>query len=126
VGDLTGTLWVWEPAQMRLVRRMRAHQQQNKHNNANRRLDWYASSSWDGSVKIWTKAFRERSVCTREGQQPMGLGKTPVDDLLAVGYFDGVMRVWNLKDGQLTDEFSASDQPLASIATTADGTAIVT
>jgi WD40 repeat protein len=126
VGDLAGALWIWDPSQMRLVKRIKAHDQQVNHIIAGRRQDWYASAAWDGNVKIWTKAFRERSVFAREGHQPMGLATTPIEDLLAVGYFDGGMRVWNLKDGQLTDEFSASDQPLASIAATADGASIVT
>jgi len=126
VGDLAGTIWVWEPASLRLVKRVKAHDQQINHMIAGRRFDWYASASWDGSVKIWTKTFRERSVFTREDAQPAAVATTPTEDLLAVGYYDGGMRVWNLRDGRLSDEFSASDQPLAYCATTADGNAIVT
>jgi WD40 repeat protein len=126
VGDLAGAVWIWEPAQLRLVKRMKAHDQPINHIIVSKKMDWFATSSWDGSVKIWTRSYRERSNFKREGQQPAAIAPTRDEALMAVAYFDGGMRVWNLKNGQLTDEFSASDQPMASCAATVDGTAIVT
>ena len=124
--DETGGLWVWEPHLARLIKRWQAHTQPIPQLLVSRKGAWYATCSWDKSVKVWNFGHREKFSLPPASEPVTALALSEDETVLAATTWDGTVRCFNLADGSLRDDFKASNRALTACAMPPGWNALVT
>ncbi len=67
-----------------------------------------ATCSADGTVRLWDDNLRSKRTLSGFEDWVYALAISPNGELVAAGGWDGEIRVWQVKDGKLVQEFNAS------------------
>ncbi len=124
--DETGGMWVWEPFQGRLLKRWQGHDQPVPQLLVSRRGAWYATCSWDKTVKVWNFGHKEKFSLPPASEPVTSLALSEDETILAATCWDGMVRCFNLADGSLRDDFKASGRALTACAMPPGWNALVT
>jgi WD40 repeat protein len=121
-----GYVHVWEPDVPRCVRQHKPHQQHISQILLNANRDWYATASWDRTVKLWNAQHRQRFSIPEGAQAVTCLALSTDASVLAVAYWDGVIKLLSMQTGEQIDEFPAHDESLIGCTFVADSKFLVT
>lgn len=105
----SGILRAWEIEATRSIRSQQAHSQHIVQVLVSPSGTWYATASWDKTVKVWNLQHKTKFALAEGSQAITAITLTKDERLLAAAYWDGSVRIWNMDSGDKVDEFQAHD-----------------
>lgn len=109
-----GHILAWQVDARRCFRRQRGHQQQISQILLAHSGTWYATASWDRTIKVWNLHHREKFAFPVGEQAITAISLSHDDQMLTAAHWDGLVRLWNVETGKLHDEFQAHENSLIS------------
>jgi WD40 repeat protein len=121
-----GIMRVWEVDANRSIRSQQAHRQHVVQVLVAPSGSWYATASWDKTIKIWNLQHKTKFSIPEGAQAITSIVSTADERLLIAAYWDGSVRLWNMDTGELFDQFQAHDSSQIGCTLTGDGKYLVT
>ena len=115
------TLLVFDLTNRKLLHTLRGHKGWLLDAAVSRDGNTYASSSADGTVRIWSRSGESLAVLNHPADtkiHSIQFGRDP--NTLVSGASDGVVRIWDIQEKIVTREFYGHEGPILCIAIDAD------
>lgn len=125
-GSTDNTALVWNFSLGRVKHTLTGHSSQVTSVKFFNGKKWAATGSQDRTIKIWDleRGFSNRTMTTFSSCHCVTL--TPEDSILGSGHFDGHVRLWSSRNGEIIHDLPVHDRPVTSLIVSPDGTRMVT
>lgn len=125
-GSADNTALVWNFSLGRVKHNLTGHSSQVTSVKFFNAKKWATTGSQDRTIKIWDleRGFSTRTLTTFSSCHCVTL--TPEDSILGSGHFDGHVRLWSSRNGEIIHDLPVHDRPVTSLIVSPDGTRMVT
>jgi len=117
---------IWDVDRREAIKVLHGHTQNVYALEFSRDGRWLASSSTDGTARLWDATTLEQVAVLRHGGSVYKVAFSPDGRRLATGCADNTVRLWDIATGREVAELRGHDSYIHGLTWSADGTQLVT